>query len=104
MTTSVDVQALERTLGKILRTLPPEKAAELVDFAEFLEARTRLEELKFPEEDVVNEADEARWDALLASEKGQSLLEELAREALEEHEAGRTTDIEVSDDGYLTPR
>jgi len=43
------------------------------------------------EEDVAEiEADNARWDALLATDKAQVLLEKLAEDALSEHRAGKT--------------
>lgn len=80
----------ERTLIKIMRALPPNRAAQLVDFARFLEAQILSEEL-IQEEDMAEiEADDARWDALLATDEAQTLLENLADEALAEYRAGKT--------------
>ncbi len=36
------------------------------------------------------EADNAQWDAFLATDEAQALLEKLADEALAEHRAGKT--------------
>lgn len=80
----------ERILINTVRVLPPNRAEQLVDFARFLEAQILTEEL-MQEEDVAEiEADNARWDALLATDKAQVLLEKLAEDALSEHRAGKT--------------
>ena len=72
----------EKTLINIVRDLPPNRVEQLVDFARFLEAQILVEEL-FREEDMIEiEADNARWDALLATDEGQALLDKLAHEAL----------------------
>ena len=71
----------EKTLINIVRDLPPNRVEQLVDFARFLEAQILVEEL-FREEDMIEiEADNARWDALLATDEGQALLHKLAHEA-----------------------
>ena len=49
------------------------------------------------------EADNARWDALLATEESQALLERLADEALAEFSAGQTRPMAFTDDGRLAP-
>ncbi len=49
------------------------------------------------------EADNARWDALLATEESQALLEQLADEALAEYRAGKTKPMAFTDDGRLVP-
>ncbi len=93
----------EQTLVDIVRVLPPGRAEQLVDFARFLEAQLLSEEL-FREEDVDEiEADNAQWDVLLESDEGQTLLEELAQEALAEHRQGRTRLMTFDDDGRLAP-
>ncbi|MDA0242595.1 MAG: hypothetical protein OT477_04205 [Chloroflexi bacterium] len=46
------------------------------------------------------EADNARWDALLETEAGQSLLDKLADEALAEHYAGKTKPMLINQLGY----
>ena len=49
------------------------------------------------------EADNARWDALLATDEAQALLEKLAEEALAEHRAGQTKPMAFSDEGRIVP-
>ena len=96
-------QDYERTLIKIVRVLPPKRVEQLVDFARFLEAQLLSEEL-IQEEDMAEvEADNARWDALLATDEAQALLEKLAEEALAEHRAGNTKPIAFSDEGRIVP-
>jgi hypothetical protein len=48
-------------------------------------------------------ADDARWDALLASEDGQALLEKLAAEASVEHGAGKSKAISFDVEGRMKP-
>lgn len=81
---------LERTVIKIMRALPPNRASQLVDFARFLEAQILSEELIEKEDAAEIEADNAQWDALLATDAAQILLENLADEALAEYRAGST--------------
>lgn len=93
----------EQTLIDIVRVLPPGRAEQLIDFARFLEAQLVAEEL-FQEENIDEiEADNARWDALLESDEGQELLEELAQEALADHRRGRTKLMTFDDEGRLAP-
>ena len=68
----------EQALIDIVRVLPPNRAEQLVEFARFLEGQL-LAEAMFGEETAREiEADNARWDALLESDEGQSLLDKLA--------------------------
>lgn len=92
----------ERTLIKIARVLPPNRVEQLVDFARFLEAQI-LSEALIREEDVAEiEADNARWDALLATDEAQIVLENLADEALAEHRAGQTRPMAFNE-GRIVP-
>ncbi len=81
-----------------MRRLPPERLAERVDFARFLEFQTvvhyeaRLEET----------AAEDEWDQLLARPEAKRLLRQLARESRVDYETGQTTDINLTQDGRLT--
>ncbi len=96
-------QDYERVLLNIVRSLPPNRVAQLVDFARFLEAQILSEEL-VQEEDIAEvEADNARWDALLATDESQALLKKLADEALTEHRAGKTKPMAFSDEGRIVP-
>jgi len=92
----------EQILINIMRMLPPERSAQLVDFAHFLEAQTLLEELAVAESRAEIEAEIAKWDALLASEEAQELLDKLADEALEEHKAGQTRPMRFTE-GRIAP-
>lgn len=93
----------ERILINIVRVLPPNRAELLVDFARFLEAQILTVEL-IQEEDIAEiEADNARWDALLATDEAQVLLEKLADEALAEHQAGKTKPMAFNDEGRIMP-
>ena len=92
MTTNTTIyQDRERTLINIVRVLPPNRVEQLVDFARFLEAQVFGQEFTREEDLVTTDADDARWDALLATDEGQTLLDRLAGEALAEHQAGKTT-------------
>ena len=93
----------ERTLIKIARVLPPNRVEQLVDFARFLETQSLSEELIQKEGLTEIEADNARWEKLLATEDAQSLLEELADEALAEHQAGKTKPMAFDDKGKIVP-
>jgi uncharacterized protein (DUF2336 family) len=104
MTTDTIVrQDYERTLVEIARTLPHNRVVQLVDFARFLEAQL-LSDALAKEEDVAEiEADNARWDALLATDESQALLEKLAGEALVEHRAGKTKPLAFNSEGRIVP-
>jgi hypothetical protein len=96
-------QDYERVLINIVRALPPNRVAQLVDFARFLEAQILSEELIQGEDVAEVEADNARWDALLATDEAQDLLEKLADEALAEHRAGKTRSMAFNDEGRIVP-
>ena len=96
-------QDYEQTLVEIVRSLPHNRVVQLVDFARFLEAQLLSDELA-KEEDVAEiEADNARWDALLATDESQALLEKLAGEALAEHRAGNTKPLAFNSEGQIVP-
>ena len=93
----------ERTIIDIVRVLPPDRAAQLIDFGRFLEAQILSDEL-FQDEDAHEiDIDNAQWDVLLESDEGQALLEDLAQEALLEHRAGQTVLMVFDDEGRLAP-
>ncbi|MBI5650306.1 MAG: hypothetical protein HZC40_07670 [Chloroflexi bacterium] len=81
---------LEQTLVNIVRTLPPERATELLDFARFLQFLTTN--------------DETQWDQLFAKPEAQRAMLQMAREAREDYRAGRATDLAITDDGRLAPK
>ena len=82
--------SFENSLLEIVRTLPPGRAEQLLDFARFLEAQTLAEDFNRESSRDVEEENK-RWDNLLASPEAQSMLNRLADQALSEHRAGKTT-------------
>lgn len=96
-------QEYEQILSHIIRVLPPNRAEQLVDFARFLEAQVLTEKLTQEETAAALEDDNARWDALLATDEAQSLLEKLANEALAEHRAGKTKPMMINNAGKIAP-
>ena len=93
----------EQTLIKIARILPPDRVEQLIDFARFLEAQIMSEDLLEEEDAAIVEAENAQWDALLATDEAQALLEQLANEALAEDQAGRTRPMAFDDEGRIVP-
>ena len=76
----------ERQLIKIIRRLPVERVSEVIDFAKFLElqqAKIREQHPSFVNNELSTEGDK-KWDALLASDEAQQLLETMADEASNE--------------------
>lgn len=100
---TIVMQAYEQTLIKIVRGLPPNRAEQLVDFARFLEAQLLSEALLQEEDPAEVEAENARWDALLATDESQAWLEKMAGKALEEHRAGKSKPMTFDDEGRLVP-
>jgi hypothetical protein len=92
----------EQTVISIMRRLPPEQVTQLVNFAYFLELQTTQEYTKWLREEAP-EAGEEKWEALLAEPEAKRVMREMAREAREEYHAGRTTDVETTEDGRLAP-
>jgi hypothetical protein len=98
----------EQTVIRIMRKLSPEQVLELVDFARFLEFRmTNKEEVEeaadIPETPESITASEEQWEQLLARPEAKRVLRDMAREALEDYRAGRTTEITVTKEGRLEP-
>lgn len=100
---SIQAETAEQTLTDIARRLPPNRLVQLVDFAGFLEAQVLVEELAENGDEVDIEAENAKWDALLATEEAQDVLDKLADEALEEHRAGRTRPMRFTGEGHIVP-
>jgi hypothetical protein len=80
----------EQMLVQIARTLPPDRVAELLDFARFLQSLATN--------------DESEWDQLFAKPDAQRVMLQMAREAREDYRAGRATDIVITEDGRLAPK
>jgi hypothetical protein len=98
----LQLSAYEQVVIGIIRKLPPEHVVQLVNFARFLEFQTTKEYKDWLEEEEI-ETTEEKWDELLAKPEAKRVMREMAREAREDYRAGRTTDIEITEDGRLTP-
>ncbi|MCL4859969.1 MAG: DUF2281 domain-containing protein [Caldilineaceae bacterium] len=88
-TATVELTAIEKELIQLVRTLPPERVAQLVDFARFLAFQTTQGSNGWDEEEAAQEAalraDEERWDRLLSRPEAKALLRQMAQEAMEEY-------------------
>jgi hypothetical protein len=94
----------EQALLSVVRTLPPERRAQVLDFARFLEAQTAaVVDLLDDETEEEIAASNERWDALLISDASQRLLEQMAAEALAEIEAGHARPMKFTNDGEIAP-
>jgi hypothetical protein len=105
--TAYQIGIYEQELMRVVRKLPPERVAEVIDFAQFLEFRTsdtndgilladKKDQTRIPEEN-------ARWDALLATDASQHLLEKMADEALAEIQTGLAKPMIFTEDGEIAP-
>lgn len=90
-----DSEMYEQLVLRIMRRLPAYRVLELVDFARFLEKQVTQQEEDATTEDA--------WGRVLAKPAAKQLLREMAREAREDYQAGRTTEIQVTDQGELGP-
>jgi hypothetical protein len=96
----------EQELLKVVRRLPAERVSQLVEFAEFLEFQMRRQaEEDWSAEDHSDEMDTAdeKWDALLATEESQTLLEKMADEAWDQIQAGQSRLMVFTEDGKIAP-
>ena len=94
---TVQTEEYERALIQIIRRLPSERVSGVLDFAQFLELQT----VKVGTGDQDYTEDDARPDALLATEESQRLLEKMADEALSEIEAGQARPLTLEHDDML---
>lgn len=107
MKTIFQTKEYEQKLSGIVRRLPPERVAQVIDFAQFIEFQTTktydddLIDKDASEEEVV--AENARWDTLLATDKSQRLLEKMADEALADIQAGCARPMVFTEEGEITP-
>lgn len=95
METTYPISNREEKLIRIVRRLSPERVTQVIDFAEFLEFQTG---------DFESNENDAHWDALLASDSSQRLLEKLADETLVEIEGGKASQISFTPDGEIAPK
>ena len=95
MQTTLQATTYEQTLVGIARALPPERVAQLVDFARFLQ----VQQVKARDQDALagfagekERTDEALWRTQFAGSL--DVLEQLASEALAEDRAGKTLELD----------
>lgn len=105
MDTQVDSKKAqyEEALLRIVRALPPERVSEIVDFARFVQllAVATEEELDDAETEGEVQADEEKWDRLLALPEAQQLLEQMADEALTGIKAGQAAPMIFTKEGEI---
>ncbi|MEZ4863146.1 MAG: hypothetical protein R3C14_17645 [Caldilineaceae bacterium] len=98
----------ERQLVALLRKLPPERSAQVFAFARFVAYETfKTDELElFDVDEFLEDADtenDAKWEAIFASDEGQTALDRLADEALAEIHAGKAKPMIFTASGEITP-
>ncbi len=101
--TAAEPSKYEKQLLRIVHRLPPDRVAQVIDFAAFLESRlkTKTEEIEDENEEAIA-AENARWDALLATDESQRLLEKLADQAEQDIKAGKAREMKFTEDGEIT--
>ena len=95
----------EQKLIGIIRRLPLERISQVIDFAQFLElqiTKTHEEILDDVNEEEIAE-ENVQWDALLATDESQRLLEKMADEALAEIQAGKARTMIFTEYGEIAP-
>jgi hypothetical protein len=95
----------ETTLLNIVRSLPPERVSEIVDFARFIQLVAAAEEsaLDVSEDAAAAIAAEQEWDRLLATPEAQVLLQKMADEALVAINVGQASPLVFDKDGEIAP-
>ena len=107
MQATLQIKEYEQKLVGIVRRLPPGRVSQVIDFAQFLEFQmTRTYDDDLLDRDESEEeiaAENARWDALLARDESQRLLEKMADEALADIQAGHARPMVFTEDGEIAP-
>lgn len=97
----------EQRLLEVVRRLTPDRVAQVLDFAEFLASRNKQPNGRAVLDTEVSTENaptgDARWDALLASDESQRLLERMADEAEAQIAAGQAQDMIFTKDGEIAP-
>lgn len=92
---------IEEALIDTIRSLPPRRAVQVLDFARWLERQSEADE--WLEEDITAEelqAEEAAWGRFYLENR--EAFRGMAREALEEYKAGKTQEMIIDEDGKLS--
>lgn len=91
----------EALLGEV-RSLPPQRAVQVLDFARWLRTQSESEERLIGDLTVDNlQAEDAGWDQFYAQNR--DTFRAMAREAVEQYEAGETQEM-VIEEGELSAR
>ncbi len=93
----------EQTLIGIVQTLPVERAAQILDYARYIQSQT-IKDFSVLDNDETEEeilADEARWNAQFAAT--QDGLEKMADKVRADIRAGRTMPMVFTQDGKIAP-
>jgi len=105
--TNSQIKEYEQRLLGIVRKLPLERVSQVIDFAHFLEFQiTKIHDSDRLGEDGSEEeiaVENAQWDALLATDESQCLLENMADEALADIQAGRARPMVFTEEGEIAP-
>lgn len=97
-----DVKTLEQALVRTIRTLHPRRVAEVLDFARWLQTQPEVDQATAETLTAAElEVEERAWQA--AYEANREEFRALAREALEELDAGETLGLVVRD-GKIYPQ
>lgn len=102
---TVDSQSIEEALLDAVKTLHPQRKSQVLDFARWLQTQPINSEApsEEPSEDLLDEevtkaeleAEEEAWEAAYLANREQ--FRAMARQALDELEAGETTEIVIKD-------
>lgn len=102
MDSTPDVKTLEQALVRTIRTLHPRRVAEVLDFARWLQTQPEVDQATAETLTAAElEVEERAWQA--AYEANREEFRALAREALEELDAGETLGLVVRD-GKIYPQ
>jgi hypothetical protein len=101
--TALQQSAYKQALINILKTLPVERVAQIVDYARYIQSQAS-EDFGFLDEDETKEeilADEARWDTQFAAT--QDGLKKMAEKVRADIRAGHTMPMVFTKDGKIAP-
>ncbi|MBX7233007.1 MAG: hypothetical protein K1X65_01400 [Caldilineales bacterium] len=93
----------EQTFISILRTLPAERVAQILDYARYIQSQTHADFEFLDEEETEEEilVDEERWEARFAA--SQSGLAKMAEKVRADIRSGRTLPLTFTKDGGIAP-
>jgi len=94
--------AYEQMLVGIVRSLPVERVAQILDYARYVQSQVG-EDFALDDDETLDQvlADEARWDAQFA--ETQDALVKMADQVRTEIRAGHTQPMVFTKDGRLAP-